>query len=537
MNGGTPDREPPGWYEASLPTDERKRRGHFSTPLALVDQILDACGYTSQTDISNLRVLDPACGSGNFLTRATRRLCAACGEDSRRAARLVQRNIWGMDPDPVACFLAEMQVCAEFKLASGLCPPSFRPQVHQGDSLLLPWEPCVDLLLANPPYLAAKNTDLSHYRLAQQRGQMDSYLLFLDLALLAVRPGGWIGLILPDPVLARANAAPERARLLSECRLQHIWHLSGVFAADVGAVVVVAQKLPPHALHRVAWQRTRWNGASIAASQTRSQVSQLLLTRQPDSALRYLLSTRRGSIIERLRVALETAQEPAELSLLPLGQLVNIKRGEELGRSSPVLNAMPAATEQSYPVLLGGGDIRPYVRPATERRIPLAAIRKPVERYLSPKLLVVKSTDHLQAALDLRGHAVLQTLYLLLLPQGRYAASEEVDILFFLLALLNSRLLSTYLYHLHTAYKLVQPQIEQAVLARLPIPWGSPETRREISERARTLEGVCSASDAVVEWKERQFAALYEAQERAIRALYVAASARSFNDEELTLSF
>ena len=67
-------KEQVGWYEATLPLKERKSRGHFSTPPHLVDHILDACGYTSGHDLTRIRVLDPAFGSGNFLAGVSRRL-------------------------------------------------------------------------------------------------------------------------------------------------------------------------------------------------------------------------------------------------------------------------------------------------------------------------------------------------------------------------------------------------------------------------------------------------------------------------------
>jgi type I restriction-modification system DNA methylase subunit len=102
-----------GWYESGLPLIERKKRGHFSTPPFLVEQILDACGYISQADLAQVRVLDPACGSGNFLVGAAQRL-AASGKrlnlSQEEQALLIQCNIWGFDPDPISCFLAEMQL-------------------------------------------------------------------------------------------------------------------------------------------------------------------------------------------------------------------------------------------------------------------------------------------------------------------------------------------------------------------------------------------------------------------------------------------
>ena len=519
-----------GWYETGLPSDERKRRGHFSTPHALVEQILDACRYTASADILHLRLLDPACGSGNFLAGAARRLCAAglAGGFSReQACSLVQRNLWGLDPDPVACLLAEMQVRAAIESVCGSCPTSLPLHIHQADSLALPWQPCVDLLVANPPYLAAKNTDLSHYRQARQRGQADSYLLFLNLALRVVRPGGWIGLVLPDPVLARANAAAERVHLLRDFTLLHLWHLSDVFTAEVGALVLIARKVPPRPLHRVGWSRARWQGerAIRCGERPAGRVAQSLLARQPGAELRYLLGQVQGREIERLRRALNTqpVRSARASYLLPLGELASIKRGEEIGRDSPSIGTL-AEMEWGYPLLRGGVDLRAYARPVSALGIVPAAVKKPLERYRQPKLLVVKSTGDLQAALDTRGHVVLQTLYLL------HPHMSDLDTHYFLLALLNSRLLRAYVHHLHTAYKLVQPQIEQTVLARLPVPWGEEYARAEIAERAREIEQACSITGSVVEWSEHVIF-LYQQQERAIRALYAAATPGLFVDK------
>jgi len=570
------------WYEASLPLKERKRRGHFSTPPSLVEQILDACDYLPGTDLAHIRVLDPACGGGNFLAAAAQRLLAfARLRELDQAAQiaLAQRNLWGFDPDPVACFLAEMQLRTAMEEAwqgqvwhsqetpSGACTL----QVHQADGLSLPWEPCVDLFLANPPYLAAKNTDLSGYQSAQQRGQADSYLLFLSCALQVVRPGGWIGMVLPDPLLARANAARERTHLLKDATIRHIWHLSGVFTAEVGAVVIIAQKCPPPPVHPVSWIRGKWQrnaGQQLIAPRANSdktnhgvvgiqpggQVSrfiaptqhdvplryqtgvtlQSLFLKQPRAELRYFLNDKRGSITERLRSYLEAEHSPPS-RLAPLDKFLSISRGEELGKESPYIS--PSPQPECYPVLRGGIDVRQYKAPIGNWYIPREAISKPLERYLSPKLIVVKSTDHLQAALDTRGHITLQTLYLLHLRTGINvgatltvasadtpvnALEDTLDDLYFFLALLNSQLLRDYVYMLHTAYKWVQPQIEQSVLARLPVPIVKAWERKHVIELSKLLERACSAEDTVVEWK-RPIRSLYEEQEHAIRTLYAAA--------------
>ncbi len=531
------------WYETNLPLLERKKRGHFSTPPLLVEKILDACGYTSDNDLTHVRVLDPACGSGNFLIEAARRLLAfsiRAGLSPRESALLFKRNLWGIDPDPISCFLADMHLQTIIHSSASRPVPFTRLHIHQADSLVLPWEPGVDLFIANPPYLAAKNNDLSGYHFAQQRGQADSYLLFLNLALQVVRPGGWIGLVLPDPLLARANAARERARLLEETTLYCLWHFSDVFVADVGAVVIIARKTPPKSMHYISWQRGSWRSTVSLAAQ--HQVQQSLFSHQPGAEFRYLLSQGRGDVLERLRMCLEETAA-SERQFAPLGEFFTLSRGEELGKESSKLQKIPSqlrsftpstisslgdlpqidssgALPKAFPILRGGIDIHPYCPPAANYLIARYAIRKPLERYLSPKLLVVKSTDRLQATLDQQGHVALQTLYLLHLRNQH----DTTDHLYFFLALLNSRLLREYVYALHTAYKMVQPQIEQRVLASLPVPLVELEEQQLIIEQSKALVHACSSLGPVVEWNEH-ITKMYQEQERLICALYDSALA------------
>src|SRR5207248_11219794 len=100
----------------------------------------------------------------------------------------------------------------------------------------------------------------------------------------------------------------------------------------------------------------------------------------------------------------------------PLNEFVSISRGEEFGRKSSYLiqqstsnslNVEPSWSPSDttllpyFPLLRGGKDIRPFRPPHSCWWIAREAIAKPLERYLSPKLLVVKSTDRLQAVLDI----------------------------------------------------------------------------------------------------------------------------------------
>ena len=125
-------------FECLMNGDERRRTGSFYTPPQLVDQVVhDAlrCALpslpahalqqpnaplhltTSQRDeLTNLRILDPACGSGAFLVHILERvadLLAKSGD--QRPLHLVRRDIltrsiFGVDRNPVAVWLCELRL-------------------------------------------------------------------------------------------------------------------------------------------------------------------------------------------------------------------------------------------------------------------------------------------------------------------------------------------------------------------------------------------------------------------------------------------
>lgn len=123
-------------YEKYLPSAERKKLGEFYTPTEVIDYILTSVGYTYSYDIESRDLLDPACGSGGFLVRTSRRLISRYlmkfGKTDKRELRnpknwkeivdrlspdeakiileAVQDHIYGLDINPFACHIAEMNL-------------------------------------------------------------------------------------------------------------------------------------------------------------------------------------------------------------------------------------------------------------------------------------------------------------------------------------------------------------------------------------------------------------------------------------------
>lgn len=94
-------------YESVIGAETRKRLGEYYTPDWLAELVVDAVA----TDPLEMRVLDPACGSGTFLFHAVRRFVAAAegaGRSLTETLRSVSRHVQGMDLHPVAVTLARV---------------------------------------------------------------------------------------------------------------------------------------------------------------------------------------------------------------------------------------------------------------------------------------------------------------------------------------------------------------------------------------------------------------------------------------------
>ena len=111
-------------YETFV-TERAAKDGIFYTPPYLVDFILDQVLPWNGCDW-DLKIIDPACGSGVFLVKAFQRLVhrwkqANPGETVRAEIlrRLLERNLFGVDKDQhavrVACFSLYLAMCDEIE--------------------------------------------------------------------------------------------------------------------------------------------------------------------------------------------------------------------------------------------------------------------------------------------------------------------------------------------------------------------------------------------------------------------------------------
>lgn len=252
-------------HEALLDRDQRRRTGAFYTPAALADSVA-ATTLEPLAGRGPLIVCDPAAGGGALLLAALRFVL-------RRGADAAHVRLVAIDLDPLALAVTEAALLLE--------APSADVSTVEADALTLvdwpvPGAGRYDAVLANPPFLSqlAQATARSSRQAADAQsrfgvaaaGYADAAGLFALLAVDLVRPGGRIGLILPEPIVATRDGAPGRVHVGSATRLDRLWlEPAGTFAAGVRVCVAVMQRegtgIPPAPDPR--WRRGEWS--SIAA--------------------------------------------------------------------------------------------------------------------------------------------------------------------------------------------------------------------------------------------------------------------------------
>jgi type I restriction enzyme M protein len=196
--------------------------GEFYTPRAvtqfIVDQVDPKLGET---------VLDPACGTGGFLTCAIEHVRSKYVKTARDEVRL-QASIFGVEKKPLPHLL-----CVTNLMFHGVEVPS---QVRHDNTLSRPLRDYgpkdrVDVIVTNPPFGGMEEDGIEQNFPAAFRTR-ETADLFLVLIMSLLKPGGRAALVLPDGTLFGEGIKTRiKEKLLDGCNLHTIVRLpKGVFA-------------------------------------------------------------------------------------------------------------------------------------------------------------------------------------------------------------------------------------------------------------------------------------------------------------------
>ena len=247
----------------------RKAQGSHYTPPALVDHLVAEALVGFRRSTAPVRVIDPACGSGNFLVAAARRLAARRGADM---AHILEHSIHGIDIDAAALALAREALLALLPtttVASRRAAVARALDAHlvRGDALSeRVWRGLgaarFDLVLGNPPFLGQLKRGTASTRPRARKvarttagavkRYADTSAAFLLRGLEALGSTGRLGFVMPLSFLAAAAVRSARDAALGRAALRAIWAAKeGVFEdANVRVCALVfeagpAQQPPP----------------------------------------------------------------------------------------------------------------------------------------------------------------------------------------------------------------------------------------------------------------------------------------------------
>ncbi len=498
------------WYEHGFARVEGSRkRGVTSMPLPYAQTLMKWASYVPGADLSGMLVLDPACGSGNTLIAATQAL-AARGRVRRwgaeRVAQEIERCIWGLDPDPIACHVTDLRLRRMIAHVIPDLPATRRKtlqlHIHQTDSLTLPADARFKLVITNPPLATARGVVVSYGGFEAKTPPRDVWLRFLEQSMGLTAWGGALAIALPEAFLAKPAAATLRAELRQDWTVEHLAHVTGVFRSGPGTVLLLLRRTPPTPESLMQWERIERLSLSRMAylndeddeqpAETPEERPRTIHSRTarserrregtlPQTALaegrgpwRYALGEAERAFLAKL------AQPHGAIGRVPLGDLVTVARGAEVSKEAP---------EPSLAAFAGGvqilraSEIMPFTA-APRAWLPASAFKAPPDQWRAAKIVLPRAAARPQAAFDEGGAVPVSAVLTLQLTAPDGNARET---LLMLVALLNSAPLRAYLALTQTAYLLARPTIDPDALRALPIALGTPDVRQRLASLALEL--------------------------------------------------
>ena len=515
---------------------EQRRRGAYYTPRFVADMAISQIADRMPSEkLSELRFLDPACGSGIFLVRCFQRLCEhhrATKGSARipwKSLRAMISRLEGWDIDDAAVRVAVFSLYVA--LLEEVEPPDIQALIKRGNLLPPLWEynlrkrdffaidpgnesTQADVIVGNPPWLSRSHPDRSSIAWCKKEhlpmpGGEEAWA-FVWKSLRHLRPDGVIAFLLPAMGFLHNHAGSAiraRQRLLRDARIFRIVNLADLRfqlfedAVRPAALIVLGQAdrdgapywveyLTPKADLNLKNRRL----ITLSSADKHSIVSPTVES-DPSTFKRFLWISEPEERLFRY------------LSLFPrLGKTVSSYRG--------TLRAMDKSDERSWMIGHGFKQYNNKGKPVTSgcvTRIPFLPIRRFTSifqqteqlfpwgsstvyhqgfergftgpRVLIPKGLTTSSPVRLRAAYVESPLAFQDGIRAIVVPRG------EEDRGKLLTALISSRVAVWFAFHGTSSYGAERPQLQQEELLLFPFPRPDdmPDKRRSQSAADRMV--------------------------------------------------
>jgi type I restriction enzyme M protein len=257
-------------YEEIVRPNLSGDRGEFFTPRNVcnmtIEMLFSLCDKEKLTSPGAMKILDPAVGTGGFLVAATKILKQLFAERQIKYEELedsvkdvINHNFFGIDINPLLVKAAQMNMVmhgdgsSNIFHANSLDSPSnwkgeTRNGVHFGT---------FDVVMTNPPFRAKGAVDdakilrqfgLTTFAAESARKSLPPEQLFIERCLDFLKPGGILGIVLPDSIVSNPGLSWIREWILSNtCIIASIDLPADTFQPKVGtqtSVLILKKKKP-----------------------------------------------------------------------------------------------------------------------------------------------------------------------------------------------------------------------------------------------------------------------------------------------------
>lgn len=250
-------------YILTLEKEKRKRLGEHYTRYDVIELITEKWSFSG---LHEKKIIDPACGSGNFLINILSQTFANNPIEKRK--RIIENIenmnfLIGVDIQELPCIITKLRMLMEIVYYNNEIDPLLKYPVFQLDSLLsenpILEDNFYDLVITNPPYLRYQLIDVNKRSLLKKLyyaavGRFDLYTLFIEKGIKLAKENGQVIILCSDKFMGAdygigiKEYIEKNAKLISVIDLSTIYPFRAAVLSAVYQFDKVKNKKPENAL-------------------------------------------------------------------------------------------------------------------------------------------------------------------------------------------------------------------------------------------------------------------------------------------------
>ncbi len=280
---------------------KRKSQGIYYTPEYIVEFIIketlgEVLKKTKPKNISKIKVLDPACGSGSFLTAAYDKILETLTKQNPQISfftkfDILKENIFGVDLDAQAVEIAQLNLLLKV-LSQKTKLPTLQHNLNSGNSLVSgnaeklekyfgeKWreqkpfnfneefkevfaQGGFDVIIGNPPYVRQER--IKQYKAYFEKefpdvyaGTADLFVYFFEKSMCLLKDGGYFGFIVSNKFIKSGYGMNLRKYIQNNFKIISLIDKFNdkVFeAATVDPCIIIIQKEKPRKNHQILYNK------------------------------------------------------------------------------------------------------------------------------------------------------------------------------------------------------------------------------------------------------------------------------------------